>query len=110
MEADALAGEFELVLQEKRSRDRLPLFGSVARPLSTLCVELCRANRLADAEPLLPAINEPFWKLRAMHAVAATRLQDRPSENHLDWLAKLDDPFLRVAAYCGLALREPRLW
>ena len=110
MEADALAGEFELVLQGKQSRDRLPLFGSVARPLSTLCVELCRANRLAEAEPLLKGINEPFWKLRAMHAVAATRLRDRPSENHFEWVTKLDDPFLRVAAYCGLALREPRLW
>lgn len=110
LEADALAGEFELALQAKRPREPLPLYGTIARPLSTLCVELCRANRLLDAEKQLSGINEPFWKLRAMHAIAAARLRDRPSENHLEWATKLDDPFLRVAAYCGLALREPRLW
>lgn len=110
MEADALAGEFDLALRAKRPRERLPLYGTVAVPLSTLCVELCRANRLSDAEPLLAGINEPFWKLRAMHAIAAARLRDRPSEDHLEWATQLEDPFLRVAAYCGLALREPRLW
>ena len=109
IEADAYAGEFELALQSKRDRERLPIYGTVSRPLSTLCVELCRANRLMDAEPLLPAISEPFWKLRAMHAVAAARLQNHPTDNHLDWVAKLDDPFLRVAAYCGLALRKSPL-
>lgn len=110
IEADAYAGEFELALQAKRPRDSLPLYGTVSRPLSTLCVELCRANRLADAEGLLPTIPEPFWKLRAMHAIAAMRLQNQPTAEHLDWVANLDDPFLRVAAYCGLALRDTRLW
>lgn len=83
-----------------RQVERLPLYGSVARPHSTLCVELCQANRLSDAKKQLPGNNEPFWKLRAMHAIAAARLRDRPSENHLDWAANLADPFLRVAAYC----------
>jgi hypothetical protein len=106
MEADALAGELELARQTKRSRERLPLYGTANRPLSTLCVELCRANRLPDAESLLSEIQEPFWRLRAMHAIAAGRLRQHPEDDHLQWADQLDDPFLRVAAYCGLALRE----
>lgn len=106
MEADALAGELELARQTKRSRERLPLYDTANRPLSTLCVELCRANRLPDAESLLSEIQEPFWRLRAMHAIAAGRLRQHPEDDHLQWADQLDDPFLRVAAYCGLALRE----
>ena len=77
MEADALAGEFELARQSPRPRERLPLYGSAARPLSTLCVELCRDNKAPDAESLLPGIQEPFWKLRAMHAIATGRLRQQ---------------------------------
>lgn len=108
-EADAYAGEFELVMKAKRSRNRLPLYGTMSRPLSTLCVELSAAGRTDDVEPHLPAASDYYWRIRAMHGLAAGRLLKNPDADHLEWASSQEELIDRVAAYCGLALREPRL-
>ena len=108
-EADAYAGEFELVMKAKRSRNRLPLYGTMSRPLSTLCVELSAAGRSDEVEPHLPAASDYYWRIRAIHGVAAGRFLKNPDADHLEWVSSQQELIDKVAAYCGLAFREPRL-
>ena len=108
-EADAYAGEFALAMKTKRDGSYLPLYGTKARMLSTLCVELSASGRIDDANEYLPAKSEYFWRIRAMHGIAAGRCLTTPDADPLAWVSSLEEPIDKVAAYCGLALRNPRL-
>lgn len=108
-EADAYAGEFALAAKLKSSDGPLPVYGSGARPQSALCVELSVARRSEVALKQIPPLSQPYWRMQAMHAIAAARLQHEPAVDHLAWLATLPEPIDRIAALCGLALKKPRL-
>ena len=108
-EADSIAGEFELAMNGKNNLDRLPLFGTKTRVLSTLCVELSAAGRIEEVKPYMPPPSEYYWRIRAMHGLAAGRLLKDPATDHLAWVKSQDELIDKVAAYCGLALRDPRL-
>jgi hypothetical protein len=104
LEADALAGECNLVAETRKPGGSLPLFGSKARVLSQLCVELSVQGRPEVAASYLPS--ERFWRLRALHAMFAahaTRLTPADVQAQVE---KLEDPFDRVAALTGIAHRE----
>ncbi len=108
-EADAYAGEFALAAKLKSSDGPLPIYGTGARPQAALCVELSVARRSEDALKQLPPLSQPYWRMQAMHAIAAARFQQEPTSEHLAWLATLPEPIDRIAALCGLALKKPRL-
>ncbi len=108
-EADAYAGEFSLAMNLKRDRGPLPLYGGTSRPQAALCIELSVARRSDEALKHLPPLSQPYWRIQAMHAIAAARRQHEPEADHLAWLATLPEPIDRIAALCGLALNRPRL-
>lgn len=106
-EADAFAGEFALAMNRKPNYSRLPLYGTSGRTASALCCQLSLASRTDDALKQLPSTSEPFYRLQAMHAVAASRSGSIDSEQLLRWLEEQTEPLDRIAILCGLAYRKP---
>jgi len=106
-EADAFAGEFALAMNRKRHYSRLPLYGTSGRTASALCCQLSLASRTKDAIRHLPSTSEPFYRLQAMHAVAASRSDSMAGEQLVRWLDEQTEPLDRVAILCGLAYRKP---
>ena len=72
------------------------------RPASAAC-------RTYEVEPYLPAASDYYWRIRATHGIAAGRLLKNPDADHLEWVSSQEELIDRVASYCGLALRAPRL-
>ncbi|MBI1310077.1 hypothetical protein GC176_02130 [bacterium] len=106
-EADAFAGEFALAMNRKPNYSKLPLYGTSGRTASALCCQLSLASRTDDAIKHLPSTSEPFYRLQAMHAVAASRSDSTDSEELLRWLDEQTEPLDRIAILCGLAYRKP---
>ena len=104
LEADALVGECNLVAETRKPDGSLPLFGSKARVLSQLCVELSVQGRADEAESYLPA--ERFWRLRALHAMFASHANQLTIPDLQAQIEKLEDPSDKVAALTGIAHRQ----
>ena len=106
-EADAIAGEFSLAINRKRGLSPLAQYGPAARTASTLCIQLSLASRTQDAVKHLPSTSEPFYRLQAMHAVAASRADSTPSDQLVRWQDEQTEQLDRIAILCGLACKKP---
>ena len=105
-QADAFAGELSLAKKGANSRDYLPIFGSSSKVAATLCAKLSLASRTEDAIKQLPPKSSPFYRIRAVHSVAACRSKSLPQKQLLEWVNELQ-LIDRVAAICGIAYPEP---
>ena len=106
-QADAFAGEFNLAKKSLNGRENfLPLFGPSAKVSATLCSQLSLASRTEDAIKLLPSGNFPYFRIQAMHSIAACRSKSLPKEQLLEWVNSLNE-MDRIAAICGLAYPNP---
>lgn len=105
-QADAFAGEFNMAKKGANSRGYLPLFGPSAKVGATLCGQLSTASRTEDAMEQLPSPREPFFRIQAVHSVAACRFKSLPKAQLLEWVDSLQ-PLDRVSAICGIAYPEP---
>lgn len=106
-EADSYAGEFALAINRKRNLGPLTLYGTPGRTSSALCTQLSLASRTADAINELPSTSEPFYRLQAMHAIAAARSKSTPSDQLIRWQNEQSEELDRIAILCGLACRKP---
>ena len=105
-QADAFANEFNLAKKAANSRAYLPLFGPSAKVGATLCGQLSLASRTEDALKQLPSTKEPFFRIQAVHSVAACRSKSLPEAQLLEWVDSLQ-LLDRVSAICGIAYPEP---
>lgn len=105
-EADAFANEFNLAKKGANSNTFLHLYGPSAKVAAALCGTLSLANRTADAMKLLPSADQPFFRIQAVHSIAACRSKTLPSTQLLQWVDSLQ-PLDRVSAICGIAYPEP---
>ena len=103
-EADACAGEFALA-ETNLGHKPMMWFGKAARPRSTLIMKLVEAGRITDAEEHYSRMSQPYWKVRAMAAIAAakSRTEFQSAQESVTWAQQLREPLDRVGAYCGLA-------
>lgn len=106
-EADAYAGEFALAMNRKQNLGPLTLYGTSGRTASALCTQLSLASRTADAIKELPSTSEPFYRLQAMHAMAAARAGSIPADQLVRWQDEQTEQLDRIAILCGLALKKP---
>lgn len=106
-EADALAGEFTLAMEDIRRYSPLALYGTAGRTASVLCSELSLASRTEDALENLPPASQPFYRLQAMHAVAASRSSTMTSERLDRWLDEQSEQLDLIAILCGMACKKP---
>lgn len=106
-EADSYAGEFALAINRKRNLGPLTLYGTPGRTSSALCTQLSLASRTSDAINELPSTSEPFYRLQAMHAIAAARSKSTPSDQCIRWQNEQSEELDRIAILCGLACRKP---
>ena len=105
-QADAFANEFNLAQKGANSRGYLSMFGPPAKVRATLCGQLSLASRTDDAMKQLPSPREPFFRIQAVHSVAACRSKSLPKAQLLEWVDSLQ-LLDRVAAICGIAYPEP---
>lgn len=103
-EADAYAGELALS-ENGLTKQTMMWYGMPDRPRSTLIIKLAEAERVDDAEKHYSRLSQPFWKLRAMEAIAKARVASKldSPETLSVWIHRREDPVDRVGAYCGLA-------
>ena len=75
----------------------------------TIRMSVSAAGRVDEVKQYLPPPSEYDWRIRAMHGLAAGRLLKDSEADHLAWVKSQEELIDKVAAYCGLALRDPRL-